>query len=166
MIILADGNFGFSYASKDYTEEEIGKFKSDNYCLRTLYKELRPASITKETCFNSQLATTGNSGISCGYYEMKLYFNDNTEGDFKGCYLFNDDTLKNKNVGFLFKKNSEDYSTMAADEAKKEVSHYKITMTNKEGKYFSYNSLDDTVTTDSAKFLHFKFIILLVLILI
>ena len=58
MIILADGNFGFNYASKDYTEEEIGKFKSDNYCLRTLYKELRPASITKETCFNSQLATT------------------------------------------------------------------------------------------------------------
>ena len=87
MIILADGNFDFSYASKDYTEEQINKFKSDNYCLRTLYKELLPANITKETCFNSQLATTGNSGISCGYYEMKLYFNDNTEGDFKGCYF-------------------------------------------------------------------------------
>ena len=119
---------------------------------------------------------------------MKLYHNDSTVGDYKSCFLFNEDTLKNKNAGALFKQYSEYYSTLEAKRAKKELSYYQITMTNPKGRYFKYNSLDDTVTvdnntdsakfnslddtvtvdnnTDSAKFLDYRYILIFILILI
>ena len=166
----SDGNYTFGYASQDYSEEQKKIFKSINYCLRPLINEYRPPEITQETCTNSQLATTGNTGISCGYYEMKLYYNDSTVGDYKSCFLFNEDTLKNKNAGALFKQNSEYYSKLEAGRAKKELSYYQITITNPKGRYFKYNSLDDTVTvdnnTDSAKFLDYRYILIFILILI
>ena len=61
-----DGNYSFNFDSKNYNESEKGVFSSSNYCLRPIIKDLRPSNLTKEMCFNSTLATTGNSGISCG----------------------------------------------------------------------------------------------------
>ena len=145
----SDGNYNFSFITQEYTEKEKEIFKSNNYCLRPLIKAYRPEKITKETCFNSQLATTGDSSISCGYYEMKLFFNNGTSSDYKTCFLFNDDTLKDKNVGRLFKINSKEYSILQADEDYKELSYYEVTMTNPKGRYFIYNSKDDTVNIDT-----------------
>ena len=80
---------------------------------------------------------------------MKLFFNNGTSSDYKTCFLFNDDTFKNKNVGRLFKINSEEYSILQADEDYKELSYYEVTMTNPKGRYFIYNSKDDTVNIDT-----------------
>ena len=166
----SDGKYSFGSNTKDYTEKEKEIFKSNDYCLRPLIKAYRPEKITKETCFNSKLATTGNSGISCGYYEMKLYFNTGTNSDYKTCFLFNEDTLKNKNVGRLFKINSEEYSILEADEDFNELSYYQITMTNPKGRYFIYNSKDYNVTIDtdinSAKVLGSKYLLVFILLLI
>lgn len=162
-----DGNYSFNFNSQDYTKYEKEIFNYSNHCLRTLIKDLRPKNITTEMCFNSKLATTGNTGISCGFYEMKLYFNDSTVGDCKICFLFNEDILKNKNVGVIFKQISESLSSTEADQSKKELSYYQITMINQNGRYFRYNSLDDTVTIDNlANFINYSYLLFLILFII
>ena len=162
-----DGDYSYTFDARDISENEIEKFKSPNHCMKHLYQAIRKTKVTKETCFNAIFATTGNSDISCGFYEMKLYLTNGTTKDFNACYFFNDDTLKDKNVGRLFKVNSEEFSWFAVDEAK-EISYYKITMTSPKGRYYVYNSLDDTVVldTDSGKFLGYKYLLILILFLI
>ena len=99
---------------------------------------------------------------------MKLFFNDSTVGDCKICFLFNEDTLKNKNVGVIFKQISETLSYTEADQSKKALSYYQITMINHEGRYFRYNSSDDTIVVDNnlANFINYKYLLFLILFLI
>ena len=66
-------------------------------------------NLTKEICFNSILSTVGkNKGVSCGYFNVTVYFTDNTQENKERCFLFNDDILKNKNIGLITKMEISD----------------------------------------------------------
>ena len=139
-----DGKLAYKYEDKNYTIEEHKKFKSQNHCLN--YYNRMSISITKETCYKADLATTGNSGVSCGYYEFDMKMSDNSNYKFQTCFLFNDDIIATKNLGYLKKQMGEDVALRVAIENEKELSSYKMTGTNSKNKCFIYDSVNDEVS--------------------
>ena len=139
-----DGKLAYKYEDKNYTIEEHKKFKSQNHCLN--YYNRMSISITKETCYNAILSTTGNSGVSCGYYEFDMKMTDNSNYKFQTCFLFNDDIITTKKLGFLKKQMGEDVALRVAIENEKELSSYKMTGTNSKNKCFIYDSVNDEVS--------------------
>ena len=179
-----DGDINFKFDPNSYTEEERAKFKSDNHCIYYSTLEYQQGNITREACYNAILVTTGDSGVSCGYYEFKLNLNDSSTGTYKTCFLFNDDILKTKNLGLWTKMMTEDIATNAEYNFSKKYLNYQFNASNSKGEYFVYYSINDTVIvptdsdepTDSGKptgsyfyisiFLNSRFILLLILFLI
>ena len=93
-----DGNLDFKALEEEYTEEEKKKFNSGNHCLQYSNFVEYEGNITNETCYNATLAAVGNSGISCGYYEIKKNNIDGTTTEEKTCFLFEEDIPKTKNM--------------------------------------------------------------------
>ena len=167
-----DGELNFIFDPKSYNDEEKAKYKSDKHCIYYSSLEYQQENITKETCYNAILASTGNSGVSCGYYEFKLNFDDKTKGDYHACFLFNEDILKTKNLGLWTKMMTEEIATNAEYELNKTYSNYQFTATNSKGKSFIYYSINDTIiASDSSnlylsRFFNSRYILLLILFLI
>ena len=142
-----DGKFGFKYETKNYTTGEQEKFKDQNHCLK--YFNEKPESIKEDTCYNAKLATTGNSNVTCGYYEFDIIMTDNSTTKYQTCFLYNDDIRTTKNMGNLIKQMAENVAVMAAIYKEKELLSYQMTGTNSENKYFIYYSVNDTVISPS-----------------
>ena len=160
-----DGNLVHKAETKDFTEEEKTRFKSDNLCLQLFEKSYKGGTTDKdkETCYNGILSTAENSKINCGYFEFKLSYINGTTGDFKTCYLFNEDIPKTKNMGFWTKYLLE----LALSNLKGEISNYLINATNSKNQYFVYDSSKDLIIDSSdAKFLSIKYLLLMILVLI
>ena len=160
----ADGKISYQYESKNYTDKEQEKLKSPQHCLSHYNKK---ESTSKSTCFNSVVATAGNSGVSCGYYEFDLIMTDNSTAKYQTCFLYNDDIRTTKNMGYLIKQMAESVAVREAINREKILNKYIMKGVNNQGKYFIYESLNDTVSTppgsDGAKFLSNKFALLLIL---
>lgn len=160
----ADGKISYQYESKNYTDKEQEKLKSPQHCLNHYNKK---ESTSKSTCFNSVVATAGNSGVSCGYYEFDLIMTDNSTAKYQTCFLYNDDIRTTKNMGYLIKQMAENIADREAINREKILNKYIMKGVNNQGKYFIYESLNDTVSTppgsDGAKFLSNKFALLLIL---
>ena len=168
-----DGKLDFSLDQKEFTQEEKEKYNDKNHCLYYYGRgeEILKINITKETCFNAILSTAGNSEVSCGFYETKLYFEDKTTESFPRCFLFNDDIFTNKNMGFFIKSFIADYAISYSGEFRKGLSKFQITMTNSKGKSATYDSETDSVTinnseTISSKFLNYKNLLIFILLFI
>ena len=160
-----DGNLVHKAETKDFTEEEKTRFKSDNLCLQLFEKSYKGGTTDKdkETCYNGILSTAENSKINCGYFEFKLSYINGTTGDFKTCYLFNEDIPKTKNMGFWTKYLLE----VALSNLKGEISNYLLNATNSKNQYFVYDSSKDLIIDSSdAKFLSIKYLLLIILVLI
>ena len=93
-----DGNLDFKALEAEFTEEEKKKFNSGNHCLEYSHFGKYEGNITNETCYNGALAAVGNTGISCGYYEIKKNNTDGTTTEEKKCFLFEEDIPKTKNM--------------------------------------------------------------------
>ena len=132
------------------------RFKSKNYCLQYGFGDYEQENITNKVCHNAILAIAVNSGISCGYSELKINFGDGSIINYKACILFNDDILINKNLGLWTKMMAEELIKMANTD-KKEIVNYKLTATNYKGKYFTYDSLTNIVESNNAIFLCINF---------
>ena len=167
-----DGSIDYFYNKSDYTEEEQQLFKSDNYCLRFMFSKTKE-NATKSACFNSILPTAKkDSGVSCGYYEINLVFNDSTTENIKTCFWFNDDMIKNRKMEFWTKYMLNYYIFSKAKSSKKALSHYEIDLSNSKGKTLRYNSLSDQIDEEnpvsgfsylfSCRYLLILFIILLI----
>ena len=139
-----DGNLNFKYEVKDYTSEQQEKFKSQKHCL--FYNAEPPEEITKNLCYNADLATTGNSGISCGYFELDIVMTDNSKVKQQTCFLFNDDIRTTKNLGYSIKQMAEEVALNVARGEGKELLSYQMTGTNSKEKSFIYYSVNDTVS--------------------
>ena len=165
-----DGKFGFKVDTTEYSVEEKRRYKNENLCMRFFDEDYPKESITKETCFNSILGITDNSTISCGFFEFTLNFKDRTNGNYKTCFPISEDTIKNKNIGFLIKYIAEVEANNAAVNQNKELINYKLTITNSKGEYFNYDSSKDSYYANAdvylSKFISFKFLYMLLLILI
>ena len=166
-ITCQDGNYSLIMDDRDYSEEEKTIYNSENYCLKYFDRHYSGENITKETCFNSLLATPENSGISCGFFEFKLNFYDSTNGNYKTCFLFNEDIIKNKNIGFFTKYLATKFSIDLAKNQNKELLNYQLTITDSKGRNFIYDfSEPSNADIYLSKFISFKFLYILLLILI
>jgi len=144
-ITCKDGNLNMAVDINDYSEEEKARFKSDNLCLRFLnnYKE----EVTNENiCYDSIVATaTETSGVSCGFFKYTLYFGDGTKGQFKTCFLFNNDIFKTKNLGYWTKTISITNALVNSLKFFNFFTNYKISFSNSNGDKLIYDSATDTV---------------------
>ena len=143
-----DGDLSMVYNLNDFTEEEKARFKSDNLCMRFFMNDTEKV-VDENTCYDSIVATANEgSGISCGFYDHTLYFSDNTSEKFNTCFLFNDDIIKNKNMGFWIKMITFSNSMRKSVELEKLLSHYTVSFSKSKGKNLIYDSTTDTVIID------------------
>jgi len=152
-----DGKFNFTYTKKNYTDDDQKKFKSAKHCMK--YFNLKSGSITKENCYQADLATTGNSKVSCGYYEFDITMTDGSKTNYQTCFLFNEDIRNTLNFGYLVKQMAEDVAVSKAIDNGKELSSYKMTGTNSGGSSYVYDSLTDKLS--SSKFLNCRILLLI-----
>ena len=140
----SDGKLNFKYYLSDFTEEEKVKFKSQKHCLK-INAEYTEA-ITKDICYKADLATAGNSGASCGFYEFDIIFGDKSKIKHQTCFLFNDDIRTTKNLGYSIKQMAEMEAVKVAGQQQKELSSYQMIGTNSKEKSFKNYSVNDTVS--------------------
>ena len=165
-----DGSFNFKVDFADYTNEEIKKYNDINHCFNFDRDEpYKPAD--KETCFNSILATAEkDSGVSCGFFEYQINLNDSTTRNYSLCFLFDEEIIENKNIGFMMKQLLTIIANKVAVSEEKELSDYKITGTNYKGSSFTYYFSNDNFIVDGEpnyyKFLEYKYLFLIFLFLI
>ena len=168
-----DGKFSFKYESKNYTAYEKGNLTSPKHCLK--YYNDNKEITGKDICFNATIAQNG-TGVSCGFYEFDIKMNNNFTVKYKTCFLYNDDIRKTKNLGYLIKQMAEDVAVRESINKERVLQNYIMKGTNKQGKYFIYESLNDTVSSskdsdgssgangaNGAKFLKNRFKLLLIL---
>ena len=161
-----DGTLSIKYELKDFSPEEQEKLKSQKHCIK--YNEEYSGTITKDICYKADLATTGNSGVSCGYYEFDIMMTDKSTYKHQTCFLFNDDIRTTKNIAYPIKQMAELEAVKVANEQEKELSSYQMKGTNSKDKYFIYYSLNDTVGTPNSgvtnlSFINIRYIVLLIL---
>ena len=156
----SDGDLNIKVDLNSYSEEEKAKFKKDNHCLNYMMPG-KGKSFNKETCYNSTLATTGNSGVTCGYYEYTLKFNDSTSYNFSSCFLFNEDIIKTNNLGYYTKYVSIIVANRMISEKGKELSSYQFTATDSKGNSFNYDSAKKPDDVNSAKFLGINLLLII-----
>ena len=142
-----DGKLSFKYELSNFSPEEQEKLKSPNHCIN--YNSEYSGEITKDICYKADLATTGNSGVSCGYYEFDIILEDNSKVKHQACFLFNDDIRTTKNIGYTIKQMAEQEAEQVATQKEKELSSYQMTGTNSKEKSFIYFSINDTVSIPS-----------------
>ncbi len=152
-----DGKFNFTYTKKNYTDDDQKKFKSAKHCMK--YFNLKSGSISKENCYQADLATTGNSKVSCGYYEFDITMTDGSKTNYQTCFLFNEDIRNTLNFGYLVKQMAEDVAVSKAIDNGKELSSYKMTGTNSGGSSYVYDSFTDKLS--SSKFLNCRILLLI-----
>ena len=142
-----DGKLNFKYGIDKYSTEEQQKLKSQKHCLKINddYSE----TITKDICHKADLATTGNSGVSCGYYEFNIVMTDNSTYKHQTCFLYDDDIRTTKNIGYAIKQMAEMEAVKVASEEGKELLSYQMNGTNSDNKYFMYDSVSDTVSASA-----------------
>lgn len=146
-----DGNLNLLMRKSDYTDEEKNKFKSKSHCLRFLFG-VTEEEANKETCFDSILSTVSqDSGVSCGFYEITLNFNDGTNTNFNSCCIFNDDIIENKNIGYWTKWMMYRLTLNKSNKMGKQLSNFKMAFTNSKGKTLLYDSSTDIVTDSDSK---------------
>ena len=165
-----DGKIDIVVDPKDYTQEEQVKLKDKNHCLA---HDESNSNITKETCFNSVLSITGNPGVSCGFFQSKLFSNDSTAIDYNYCYLFDNDVLTKKNIGTFLKGVLITNSVAESSRSSIDLSKFQVTMTNSKGQSATYDSNTDSIIvnnndgdTISAKFLGYRYLLVLILLFI
>jgi len=161
-----DGTLSIKYELKDFSPEEQEKLKSQKHCIK--YNEEYSGTITKDICYKADLATTGNSGVSCGYYEFDIMMTDKSTYKHQTCFLFNDDIRTTKNIAYSIKQMAELEAVRVANEQEKELSSYQMKGTNSKDKYFIYYSLNDTVGIPNSgvtniSFINSRYIVLLIL---
>ncbi len=98
--------------------------KSQKHCIK--YNEEYSGTITKDICYKADLATTGNSGVSCGYYEFDIMMTDKSTYKHQTCFLYNDDIRTTKNIAYSIKQMAELEAVKVANEQEKELSSYQI----------------------------------------
>ena len=164
-----DGNLNYVYEPDNYTVEEKEIFKSSNHCLYYKGIEYSQENITQHICYNADLAISKDSRVSCGYYEFKLNFQDASTDNYKACFLFNEDILTTKNLGFWTKVNVEEIVANAESKKGKYYTSYQFKATDSKGQYFIYYSINDSVITstdsnsNTSGFLYSRNILLLIL---
>ena len=139
-----DGYLPLEFNIKDYSDSQKVLFNDTNYCLNYTSS----SKVDKETCYN---ANVSQSGIFCGYYDFILELNNSNTKNFNTCFLYNDDIVKNKNIGFITKFVTELMSLKVANSSGHELLNYKLTFSRKGGKTVKYDSASGAVEIEGGE---------------
>ena len=143
-----DDSLNMRIYKENYTEAEKAAFKSDNLCMR-YFMGKTGEEITPKKCYDSTVATAKEgSGVSCGYYEYTLNFEDGNSTKFNTCFLFNEDFAKNKNIGLWTKMLSISTAKNKASRLEKKLLSFQMSFSNSKGNNLIYDSVTDTVIVD------------------
>ena len=160
--------YTFNYGKGSFTQEELDIIKDPNYCLRLYYNGLyklgtipyltedKPTTITKEVCMNGK--TLPNSKNSCAYASFNFKFYDGTSQTISTCLLASSASFETKSLDKLFEDDFKKYSGLSIDG--KTISSFETEITGKDGSSLKYDSLTQTVTSNSSGYLG-KFILVL-----
>ena len=123
-----DGNAELKIGFDTYTNEDIKTLKDEKHCLR--YRYYGKYSIPKEDCFNAFLLKDSiDAGLTCGYFEYNIKYEDGSTESFKTCDIFNKESL---NLGIIdenIKKGYEEYTVKMS--GKKLLLSFEIKFVNK-----------------------------------
>ena len=145
----ADGQVTTKFGYDTYTEEEIDILQSDEHCL---YYALGYRTFSsKQECYDSLLLPSSiNVGLSCGYYKYSIKYSDGSTYELESCGIFNRDLINQQNLDDQSKNSVKSFVNSKKDGDKIMLS-YEVSLSNKEGQYFVYDSALDRITSSSSK---------------
>ena len=178
-----DGSVKTSF-NFEYTKNEEKILSSKTHCLsyyfRLIYMEnilydeekdkfyLNPVSSNE--CFNADLLQSSkDAGISCGYYEFKINYEDGNSEKFTICYLVNPNFYKNGEFDSQTKSELESFILYINRQNGEYSQSYEATFSDSQGNTYVYNSLtgkiESSTTSNSSNgssFVNLNFIILFI----
>ena len=178
-----DGSVETSYKF-EYTKNEEKILSSKTHCLsyyirhmdleNIVYDEekdifyLKPVS-SKE-CFNADLLQSSkDAGISCGYYEFNINYEDGNSEKYTTCFLFNPNFYKNGDFDFNTKSQFDSFIEFFQDE-ENAIQNYIVQFSDSEGNSYTYDSSIGKIElsepfyndNDSSSYINLNVIILLI----
>ena len=149
-----DGSVKTSY-NFEYTKNEEKILSSKTHCLSYYFRymdfenivydeekdifSLKPVS-SKE-CFNADLLQSSkDAGISCGYYEFKIKYEDGNSENFTTCFLVNPNFYKNGNFDFKTKSQFESFIFEFFADEENAIQNYIVQFSDSEGNSYIYDS--------------------------
>ena len=166
-----DGNFEYLYGYENYTSEEKLLFKSDQHCLRYFYSyvidpDFMEKMPSKEQCFNADLLESSkNIGLKCGFYEFKIKYGSGNSGEFKSCYIFDTDIIKNKKIDDASKSNFSALAMLYAATQGETMVSYVVTFSDSDGNKCTYDSWTNKVSSSSNNNQISKYLLFLLILL-
>lgn len=166
-----DGNFEILYGYDNYTSEDKAILKSNQHCLRYFYSYVIDPDFldkmpSKEKCFNADLLENSkNIGIKCGFYEFTIKYVSGNSGEFKSCYVYDTDIIKNKKIDEKSKGNFSILAMQYAISQGEMMVSYVVVFSDSDGHKYSYDSSTNKVSSSTkcqiSKYLLFLLIIFL-----
>ena len=169
-----DGDFDIPYGYETYTSQDKSILKSNQQCLRYFHSyvidyDYMDKMPSKEQCFNADLLESSkNIGIKCGFYEFTIRYVSGNSGNFKSCYVFDTDIIKNRKIDNQSKTYLSALAYQYASLQNEMFASYIVDFSDSDGNSFRYDSLTNTVTSLSkgennkiSKYLLFLFILIL-----
>ncbi len=142
-----DGSFSLKFGFDTYTDDEIEILKGGNHCLSYFYGFNQFTS--KEKCYNALiLPSSEKSGLSCGYFEFTIKFTDGTSVSIKTCDIFNKDVITNGHLDDKTKESFQNFVNANSQEGKIALS-YVVSFSDNKGNNVVYDSLTQSIKTDS-----------------
>ena len=166
-----DGNFEILFGYDNYTSEEKSIFKSNQHCLRYFYSyvidyDFLDKMPSKEQCFNADLLESSKTiGIKCGFYEFKIKYVSGNSGEFKSCYVYDTDIIKNKKIDDESKANLSALAMQYATSQGEIMVSYVVYFSDSDGNRYSYDSSTDKVSSSSKSQISKYLLFLLILFL-
>jgi hypothetical protein len=166
-----DGNYELLYGYENFTSEDKTILKSNQHCLRYFYSYVIDPDFlnkmpSKEKCFNADLLENSKDlGIKCGFYEFTIKYMSGKSGEFKSCYVYDTDIIKNKKIDEKSKSNFSMLAMQYAITQGEMMVSYVVVFSDSDGNKYSYDSLTDKVSSSTqcqiSKYLLFLLIIFL-----
>ena len=150
-----DGDFKFLFGYENYTSEEKLLMKSDKHCLRYFYSyvidpDFMEKMPSKKQCYNADLLESSKKiGIKCGFYEFKIKYVSGKSGEFKSCYVFDTDIIKNKKIDDESKANFSALAMQYAAIQGETMVSYVVTFSDSDGNKYSYDSQTNKVSSSN-----------------
>ena len=138
-----DGVFNKKFFISDYNSDEISILNSDEHCLQYHNTD---GYATEDKCLNSKIMKHSvNVGLTCGYYEYHVNFNDGRSSTYRVCNIFDRNIYNTKKFDNYSKEDIEEflYSSLGLD-----YESFNVHITGVKNKTLIYYSFNNSIVYD------------------
>jgi len=140
-----------------FTDEEKEIFKKDNFCLRLFYEglyelnmlpnvNLEQKTITKEDCSNAAMLPSSKEIENCGFASLDYLLSDGSTKHFTTCIYISKYSFNTKKLDPYLQYMFSSWNKIDG----KDVSSFKIDISDADGRSLKYDSRTQTLTSDSS----------------